>query len=241
MGLHVNGNEDGKFLKGAMWNPDQNNSIRGLIAKSGEKVPQCVWTEKRSELGVHCYCEHDSEGREIRILYDYEDDGKPDMIKTCKYHDSGVKKEVVINSYYGNGEPRDIRTETYNEQGQILKETYDYNSDGKPDSLETYEYNELGQEVKHTAYDGNGIRYKEKTTEYLKNGHTTVRYDDYNSSGKVEFSRMHEYDEFGRILDGPHSEGTYHTKSYEYDDFGKLIRTTEDRDGDGIHETIEEY
>ncbi len=243
MGLHVNGNEDGKFLKGAMWNPDQNNSIRGLIAKSGEKVPQCVWTEKRDAAGASYY-EHDSEGRVIRILHDSDEDGNPDMIETCKYHASGAKEEVVVERYRdGKLTGLYVETSEFNEQGQKIKTTEDFNGDGAPDT--TYEYNELGQEVKHTHYNENGSRYSEDTTEYDTNGNRTVHHANYDDSGKVSYGEIHKYDASGRLLmEGVdlHGEGKYReVKAYEYDGFGNLVKEAADYDGEGKYHDIKTY
>ena len=73
---------------------------------------------------------------------------------SCATLKNGNPEEFIDFKQKSPMESCKIVTKEYDENGNMIKESYDDNADGKPDRVYKYEYDENGNMIK-SSYDGN--------------------------------------------------------------------------------------
>ncbi len=203
----------------------------------------------------------DATGREIRrIVRSFDEDGNmlseaEDMgyevpyINTYEYDEDGelVRWQEDVHGDCDIDETWDIegRTRSFEDAfGNVIREEYDENGDGKADSVTTYEYDEKCNNIRY-AIDkgGDGTVERQATFTYDENGNELAMEVDEDGNGTVDERSEVEnrYDEDGNLLAAEYNEdgdGKADPRlTFTYDKDGHRLSEERDQDGDGVAET----
>lgn len=171
--------------------------------------------------------------------------------------DAGVLAEIAEYEYDGNGnlikESYDYNADgmpdevyEYNSDGNITNEYYEYDADGVIDETYKYEYDANGNEIKSLAdYDNDGTPDRISTYEYDSNGNRTRRSIDKDGDGSLDEVYEYKYDDNGNRLKESYDKEADGTPDRiyesEYDSNGNQIKRSSDRNADGNPEQVNTY
>ncbi len=131
--------------------------------------------------------------------YDVGGHGKPDLWKYSVVVAEGQEK-VVRKERDLNGDGKVDVWETYDDEGNVAKQAYDLDFDGKPDLVITSEKGQLVKKEYAPGFDGMA-----RTTAFYENGKLVRKERDTRGAGKVdtwEYWEGGELDRVGVDLDG---------------------------------------
>ena len=152
--VHVNDGNKGGYLwegSGTLWTPNDSLSVRAQIAKSGEKAPNCVWTESKFGKDVS-YLEHNSKGQVVRDIYDSDGDDTIDCTWTYAHDDNGNLTRIEKHRD-ADGIADSVYMYEYDEKNRVTKAFEDPNTHNNVSYVETYEYNEADKKIKYTKVE----------------------------------------------------------------------------------------
>ena len=221
--------------------------------ENGKEDYRYEYNEKGDKISSRSYDEDGEEEYVIRYKYDYEYDGKSNLISKTVYKSYGSAFDFDCKYTYEN---------EYGENGKLITRTeYVRNSeDGKDKFSCKYEcqYDKKGNLIGEIIYDEDGektgtIGTREKfKNEYDEKGRVVYRYNYYdgrctdtselkydkngntisvvicNLSGEETYKRKYEYDEDGnKTLEVTYSDGKeQHRTEHIYDEKGNLLSQT---------------
>ena len=131
--------------------------------------------------------------------YDVAGRGRPDLWKYSIVVGEGQER-VVRTERDLNGDGRVDLWEVYDDDGNVAKQAYDLDFDGKPDLVITYEKGQLVKKEYAPGFDGMA-----RTTAYYENGKLVRKERDTKGTGKIDTWEYYENGELDRIgvdLDG---------------------------------------
>ena len=128
----------------------------------------------------------------------------------------------------------------YDSNGNVTRELYDQEGDGKPDRVTVYQYNSDDKVVRELSDEnGDGLPNRVTSFEYDSNGRLTRREEDNDGDGAIDDTSTITYDSHGNITqetsdyNGDGKADQIYSFKHIYDADGNLIRLEEDGDGDG--------
>jgi hypothetical protein len=136
---------------------------------------------------------------EHATAYDLDRDGKADLWRYTVLVEDG-KERVVRKERDLNGDGRVDMWEAYDQDGNLIKQAFDLDFDGKPDLAITYEKGQLVKKEFAPGFDG-----MVRTTEYYEEGKLVRKERDTKGDGKIdtwEYFENGELDRIGVDLDG---------------------------------------
>jgi hypothetical protein len=131
--------------------------------------------------------------------HDVAGTGKPDLWTYSVLVGEG-KERVVRKERDLNGDGRVDVWEAYDDDGNVVKQAYDLDFDGKPDLVITYEKGQLVRKDFAPGFDG-----RARTSAYYENGKLVRKERDTRGTGKIdtwEYWENGELDRVGTDLDG---------------------------------------
>jgi hypothetical protein len=133
------------------------------------------------------------------VALDVSGHGKPDLWKysilIAEGHERVVRKERDLN-----GDGRVDLWEAFDDEGNVIKQAYDLDFDGKPDLVITYEKGQLVKKELAPGFDG-----MPRTTAFYENSKLVRKERDTKGTGKIdtwEYWENGELDRVGVDLDG---------------------------------------
>jgi hypothetical protein len=173
----------------------------GLAALScaHHKVVADARAPKESAEAVSSISELAPQPGEHVTAYDLDRDGKPDLWRYSILVEEG-KERVVRKEYDLNGDGRVDKWEALDADGNVVKEAFDMDFDGKPDLAITYEKGQLVKKEFAPGFDG-----MVRTTAYYEDGKLVRKERDTKGDGKIDTWEYYENGELDRIgvdLDG---------------------------------------
>lgn len=133
------------------------------------------------------------------VARDVGGDGKPDLWVFSVLFAEG-KERVVRKERDLNGDGKVDLWEAYDDEGNVSKQAYDLDFDGRPDLVITYEKGQLVKKEFAPGFDGMA-----RTTAFYENGKLVRKERDTRGTGKVdtwEYWENGELDRVGVDLDG---------------------------------------
>ncbi|MDP8151464.1 hypothetical protein [Pasteurella atlantica] len=163
----------------------------------------------------------DEHGNVTKEVFDFNRDGKIDMVKMHEYDDKGNIVKTLIDANNDNKYEKSV-TREFDDEGNVTKILNDKNNDETPDAITTNEYDDKGR-ITRVYYDKNADKTNDAFTDYT--------YDD--KDNVVESLQ---------VLDINNTKANYHVK-YEYDDLGRRTKITylDVNTGEEIYITTMEY
>ena len=175
----------------------------GLVALSCAHQQAVSGTETKAPKGsaeaVEGLTELRPQPGERVTAYDLDHDGKPDLWRYSIIVAEG-KERVIRKERDLNGDGRVDMWQAFDADGNLVKEAFDLDFDGKPDLAITYEKGQLVKKEFAPGFDG-----MVRTTEYYENGKLVRKERDTKGDGKVDTWEYYENGELDRIgvdLDG---------------------------------------
>jgi hypothetical protein len=131
--------------------------------------------------------------------YDLDHGGKPNLWRYSVLVAEG-KERVIRKEWDLNGDGRVDWWQAFDAEGNLVKEAFDLDFDGKPDLAITYEKGQLVKKEFAPGFDG-----MVRTIEYYEDGKLVRKERDTKGDGKVdtwEYFENGELDRIGVDLDG---------------------------------------
>jgi hypothetical protein len=131
--------------------------------------------------------------------YDLARTGKPDLWRYSIVVEEG-KERVIRKERDLNGDGRVDMWEAFDKDGNLVKQAFDLDFDGKPDLVITYEKGQLVRKEFAPGFDG-----LVRTIEYYESGKLVRKERDTKGDGKIDTWEYYENGELDRIgvdLDG---------------------------------------
>jgi len=139
---------------------------------------------------------------EILAEVDLDHDGKPDLWRYSRRAEDG--KEILVRKERDlNGDGKVDVWEEYGPDGQLVKETYDQDWDGKPDVVVYYEKGQVIRKELSFGFDG-----KPRAWNFYEKGKLVRRERDLNGDGKVDYWEYWEGAEIDRVGVDVDGDGT---------------------------------
>ena len=156
--------------------------------------------------------------------------------------------EVSTSSYDRNydGELDETRIRVSNHGGQLLRETFDKEGDGIPESINIFEYDENGNMLSQSRWYGS-TDYSEDSIYYYsydqQNRRISTR-SDFNHDGEIDQLNERFYDNNGylsQIKDTDFEDGAVEISNYQKNDNGQTIYWEKKVEGEEIAREFSRY
>jgi hypothetical protein len=193
--------------------------------------------------------QHDTDGRLMRYQGECESGACSfdyynfvNQIVNYEYDDAGnLARELVDRD--GDGRPDRVTVYEYDAAGNVTRQQWDSDGDGTAERVESYEYDTAGNITRELAYENGDRRPGQVSYEYGDDNRLTRR-EDIGADGKLNSIATFEYDARGNLLREASKLGDgyeYGISVHTYDAKGNRTRTEEDREGDGVVDTIRSW
>jgi hypothetical protein len=153
---------------------------------------------KEASLAVSGMDDFAPQPGEHLTAFDLDRSGRPNLWRYSIVEDG--KERVVRKERDLNGDGRVDMWEAYDKDGNLVKQVFDLDFDGKPDLVLSYEKGQLVTKEFAPGFDG-----MVRTTEYYEDGKLVRKERDTKGDGKVDTWEYYENGELDRIgvdLDG---------------------------------------
>lgn len=160
----------------------------------------------------------------------------------------GLRETFIKTGEYSetfSDESRGSIRSDFDTNGNVVREIWDQEADGKPDDITEYEYDERGHKTRD-IWDKDADGKPDEITEYKydKRGHKTREIWDQDADGKPDLVRKYEYDERGNMtresVESANGKIDLITE-FEYDERGNMTRAIWDYGADGKPDEITKY